>query len=302
MAREPVPEASSFSDRERASSGAARSRPRPSSLPGEEAGSAARGRALLEDNFDLIRQKLRHLSRRSGLPDIEAEELCSWALLKLIEDDYRILASWQGRSSLSTYLTVVLVNLMRDYRIHVWGKWRASAAARRWGREGVLLERLWVRDGLPLDEALELMRTEHGVALSRAELEQIAAGLPRRLNRRRVSEEELLRLPIDGQVEERIEERERSEAAARLQKLLTPLLEALPAESRLLIELYYRNGQSMATIASDLGKPQRELYSLRDRCLKQLRRALEGAGLSADRVSGLTGLLSWEPWPNGGET
>jgi RNA polymerase sigma factor (sigma-70 family) len=255
---------------------------------------ATRGRALLEDHFDLIQRKLRHLGQRSGLPEIEAEEFRSWALLRLVEDDYRILTSWQGRSSLPTYLTVVLVNLMRDYRIHVWGKWRASASARRRGREGVLLERLWVRDGLPLDEAIAQMWTEHGVTLSRAELERIAAGLPRRAGRRRVGEEELLDLPAHGHVEERVEERERAETAARLQEVLPALLRVLPAENRQLIELYYRDGLSMAAIARDLGKTQRELYSLRNRCLKRLRQALEAAGLNADRVSGLAGRLSWE--------
>ena len=92
--------------------------------------SAARGRALLENHFEFIQRLLRHLSHRSGLPEHEAEEFRSWALFKLVEDDYRMLALWQGRSSFSTYLNVVLVNLMRDFRIQVWGKWRPSAAAR----------------------------------------------------------------------------------------------------------------------------------------------------------------------------
>lgn len=273
--------------------------PTPARTP---SGTAARGRALLEDHFELIQRKLRCLSQRSGLPEADAEEFRSWALLRLVEDDYRILVSWQGRSSLSTYLTVVLVNLMRDYRIHIWGKWRASAAARRWGREGVLLERLWIRDGLSLDEAVVQMRTEHGVALSRAELEQITAGLPQRAGRRWVGEEKLLHISADGRVEERIEERERGETVARLEELLPALLGALPAENLRLIELYYWDGLSMAAIASDLGKSPRELYSLRDRCLKRLRQALEGAGLSADRVSGLAGRLSWEFQPKDGRT
>lgn len=265
-------------------------------------GAAARGRALLEDNLELIQRKLLRLSQRSGLSEADAEELRSWALLRLVEDDYRILASWQGRSSLSTYLTVVLVNLTRDYRVHVWGKWRPSAAARRWGREGVLLERLWIRDGLSLGEAIAQMQTRHEVALSRAELEKIAAGLPRRVGRRWVGEEELLHVPMDGRVEERIEERERGEALARLQELLPALVGSLSPENRRLIELHYSRGLSMARIASELGKSQRELYSLRDRCLKKLRRVLEAAGLSADQVSGLAGRLSWELQPKGERT
>ncbi len=260
----------------------------------------ARGRAILEEHFDFIQRRLRHLSRRSGLPETEAEEFRSWALLKLVEDDYRILARWQGRSSLATYLGVVLVNLMRDYRTHVWGKWRASAAALRQGPEGVLLECLMGRDGLSLDEAIEQMGTRHGVTLSRVQFERIAGRLPRRTHRRRGGEEELMRIAVDGGAEDRLEEIERTATAARLQELLPPILDTLPAENRLLFELHYRDGLSMAAIAPVLGRPQRELYSLRDRCLKKLRRALEGAGLSADRVKGLTALLSWEFQPKGG--
>ena len=92
------------------------------------------------------------LSRRSGLPEHEAEEFRSWALFKLVENDSRVLARWEGRSSFSTYLNVALSNLLRDYRIQVWGKWRPSAQARRGGSMAVLLERLWIRDGLSLDE------------------------------------------------------------------------------------------------------------------------------------------------------
>jgi RNA polymerase sigma factor (sigma-70 family) len=251
--------------------------------------SATRGRALLETHYHLIQKKLQHLSRRSGLPEHEAEEFRSWALYKLVEDDSRVLASWEGRSSLPTFLTVVLMNLMRDYRIHVWGKWRPTAAARRQGDEAVLLEQLCGRDGLPLDEAVERMRTENGVSLSRAELERMAASLPRRIERRRVGEEELLRIPVDGRVESRVEDAERSRVEEELRVLMIPLLRSLAAEDRLLLKLYFWDGLSMAAISPLLGRPQRELYSVRDKCLKKLRRSLEGAGLSPNRIRTLLG-------------
>jgi RNA polymerase sigma factor (sigma-70 family) len=249
----------------------------------------SRGRALLETQYHLIQKRLLQLSRRSGLPGYEAEEFRSWALFKLVEDDSRVLASWEGRSSFSTFLTVVLVNLMRDYRIHLWGKWRPSAAARRQGREAILLERLCSRDGLSLDEAIERLRTEHAVTLSRSELERIAASLNRRPERRKISDEELNHVPVDGQVEVRIEEAERSRTEDELRVLLTPLLHALPAEDRLLLKLHYWEGLTMAAIAPILGRPQRELYSVRDKCLKKIRRTLEEAGMSPERVMTLLG-------------
>jgi DNA-directed RNA polymerase specialized sigma24 family protein len=88
---------------------------------------ASRGKTLLESHFGLIQQRLQALSRHSGLPDHQTDEFLSWALFKLVENDYRILAGWEGRSSFSTYLTVVLVNLMRDYRMHVWGRQKELA-------------------------------------------------------------------------------------------------------------------------------------------------------------------------------
>jgi RNA polymerase sigma factor (sigma-70 family) len=254
-----------------------------------EAEPASRGRALLEAHFDLILRKLRRLSRRSGLPDFEAEELRSWALLKLVDDDYRALARWEGRSSFSTFLTIVLMNLMRDYRVHVWGKWRPSAAARRHGEAGVILDRLLARDGLSVGEAVERLRAEHGVSLSADQAEQLAAELPRRPGRWRVGEEELVHIPIDGRVESRIEEEERARTADRLRELLVPLLRALPAEDRLLLKLCFLEGLSVAAIAPILGRPQRELYARRERCLEKIRRSLAEAGLERGQVGALLG-------------
>jgi len=254
-----------------------------------QAASVNRGRTLLETHLELIQRKLQLLSWHSGLPACEAEEFRSWALFKLVDDDYRILGRWEGRSSFPTFLTVVLVNLMRDYRIHLWGKWRPCAASRRFGRKGVLLEQLLVRDGLSENEAVERLRTELGISLTPDDFRKVTAALPRRQDRRWVSAEELLQIPIDGQVESRLEEKERECTESWLRELLAPLLCSLPAEDRLLLKLHFFDGLSMAALAPILHRPQRELYTARDRCLKKLRRSLDEAGLSADQIRGLLG-------------
>jgi len=264
-------------------------RQRPVSAP--PAKPADLGRTLLESHFELIRQRLLALGRRSGLPDHEADEFLAWALSKLVDSEYRILAGWEGRSSFSTYLTVVLVNLMRDYRTHVWGKWRASAAARQRGPEAILLERLLFRDGLSLEEAIRQMQAL-GVALSGPDIEKIATGLPERTERRRVDVEELYKVAVDGRVEERVEMAESARTAAKLRDVLLPLLHTLSAESRVLLKLYFRDGLTMAAVSRVLGRPQKELYRFRDRCLDTLRRHLEDAGLGAREVGALIGTLS----------
>jgi RNA polymerase sigma factor (sigma-70 family) len=251
-----------------------------------------RGRALLEEHFALVQKKLDHLSRRGGLPEHEADEFRSWALFRLVENDYRILGSWEGRSSFSTFLTVALVNLLRDYRIQIWGKWRPSAAACRHGREAVLLERLWFRDRLPLNEAIDRVRAEPGSSLSREELERIADSLPERRERRIVGEEQLLKVGVDGKVEDRIEGRESARLAARFRRRLLALLRALPAEDRLLLKLHFRDGLTIAAISPVLGLPQKQLYSRRDGCLKRLRRALVADELDSARMNELLDSLA----------
>lgn len=272
------------------------SRPLPRPAP-HRPGLPSRGRALLEEHLTSVRRRLDQIGRDSGLPRHEAEEFRSWALFKLVENDYRILSSWEGRSTFATYLNVALVNLLRDYRIHVWGKWRPTAAARREGSEAVLLEQLWHRDRLPLAEAIDRMLSVHKVPLSRAEIERLAARLPQKVERRWVGEDELQDVAVDGRVEERVEDGERAQLAARLRAELVPRLRSLPAEERLLLKLCFRDGFSMAAAAPILGRPQKELYTMRDRCLKRLRQALESLGLCPEQVLGLIGSPLHELFP-----
>lgn len=256
--------------------------------------SATRGRRLLETHLDLIQRNLHYLGRRSGLPEIDAEEFLPWALFKLVDNDYRILGRWEGRSSFPTFLRVVLLNLLRDYRIHIWRKWRPSAEARHRGPASVLLERLVVRDGLTVDAAVERLQTEHGLSPVPGDverLERLAATPPWRHRWWRDGEEVLLHIPVDGEVEARIEERELTCMAGRLRGLLTPLLEALPAEERHLLRLSFFERLSMASIAPILGRPQKELYKVRERCLKRIRQSLSEVGLSPEQVRGLLGRL-----------
>jgi RNA polymerase sigma factor (sigma-70 family) len=266
-----------------------RALPRPSP---QRASPPSRGRALLEEHFVSVRKSLDRLGRNSGLPEHEADEFQSWALFKLVDKDYRILASWEEVSSFSTYLTVVLVNLLRDYRIHVWGKWRPSAAARRQGREAMLLERLRFRDRLPWGEAINQVRALPDSSLSREELGRIADSLPERSERRMVGEEELLRIAVNGSVEERIKECERAPLVARLHEKLLALMRALPAEDRLVLKLHFQDDFTIAAISLLLRIPQKQLYSRRDKCLKKLCRAFGEDGLGYEEV----GELLDSPW------
>src|ERR1043165_1810764 len=86
--------------------------------------------------FDWTRGAMAKQCRRYRMTREAAEDFESWALLRLVENDYRILRLFRGDSSLKTYLTVVIRTLHREFRAEHWGRYRPSAAARHAGTTG----------------------------------------------------------------------------------------------------------------------------------------------------------------------
>src|SRR5207249_8611208 len=127
-------------------------------------GSVSRDReAQFLSQLDLIESVIAFVCARQHLASADPDDFSSFVKLKFVENDYALLAKFEGRSSLRTFLTVVIQRLFLDHRISAWGKWRPSAEARRSGATAILLEQLMIRDGYRLEEACEMMRTNHGV-------------------------------------------------------------------------------------------------------------------------------------------
>lgn len=71
---------------------------------------------LLVANLASIQDILRRVAARQRLSPIDEERFSSYALQRIAEDDCAILRRFQGRSSLRTYLVVVIYRLLLDYR------------------------------------------------------------------------------------------------------------------------------------------------------------------------------------------
>lgn len=234
---------------------------------------------------------VRSLARQRCLSPDEQEDFSSWAQLRLVENGESILGRFQGRSTLSTYLTAVVNNLFRDYRIAKWGKYRPSAAAKRLGTVAVRLEMLLVRDGYPLDEAMEILRRNEGVRASVGELEAMAAKLPVRAPRRFEGEETLAHLPSGERAEERVLRREAAEAAGRVEAALDEGLRTLSPEDRLILKLRVQDGFSVADIARSLHLDQKPLYRRLDQLTARLRQEMEARGVRREDVDTV---VAWE--------
>jgi RNA polymerase sigma factor for flagellar operon FliA len=253
------------------------------SLPTSESNA---GRQLFEAELGTIERLIRYLRARYHLPPSEADDFASYVKLRLIEDDYAILRQFSGRSSLRSYLTVVVQRMLIDYRIGLWGKWRPSAQARREGPVAIHLERLTSRDGHSFDEACEILRTNLGVAASRAELQALAARLPSR-SRREFQSDAGLEAMASGlpTVEEGAMATERSRYAARIGQTLRDAIQRLPDRDRLILKLRFEDGRTAGEVASVIGTTERAVYKRLYSLLGELRARLEADGVDQEELA-----------------
>jgi len=239
--------------------------------------------AFFVSELSTIERVIAFVCARHHLSVADAGDFSSHVKLKLIEDDYKILKKFRGRSSLRAYLSVVVQRLFLDYRINAWGRWRPSAEAKRAGAVAVLLEQLMRRDGHPFEEACELLQTNHRVALSRAELEELAGRLPGRGRRMFEGDSALESLPAAARsVDDVAEDRGRQFVADRIVVTVETVIARLSPQDALILAMRFEDGRPIAEIATLLHLDQQALYPRVQRLLRELRRGLEEAGIDAE--------------------
>ena len=246
--------------------------------------------SLLVQHLGHIDRVVGGMARRHQLSAPDTEELTSVVRYKLIDKDFAILKKFQGRSSMATYLTVVVERLCLDFFNERWGKWRPSSAALKHGAVAVHLEQLVVRDGLTFDEAVNTLQINHSVAESREELLGIFVQLPVRTVKRLAGEEELALVASRGGASDpAFEVSEEYTLAARIERVLTEAVAALAARDRLFIKLHYLDGLSVASIARMLDVEARPLYNHLEEIKRQLRGHLRKAGIDEAQVNRIVG-------------
>jgi RNA polymerase sigma factor for flagellar operon FliA len=227
---------------------------------------------------------------RRGLRAADAEDFASIVKMRLIENDYEILARFEGRSSLKTYLAVVVNRLYLDFQAQRFGKWRPSAEARRLGPVALRLERLLQRDRLTFDEACGVLLSDTSVSESRDELYAISLRLPRRPGRSS-GDDAVEPATLDADAAER---QERQALADRTFAVIRHALACLPPQDRLFLRLHFDSGLTVAQVSRALATGQKSLYRRKEELLKLLRRALAAEGIGSRDAQELLSSLDWD--------
>ena len=251
---------------------------------------------LLHEHLPLIDQIIGRVCRRSRLYGAEAEDFASSVRLALIENDYALLQTAAQRSSMAAWLTVVIQRMAVDERVRTYGRWHASAEARRLGDVGVLAETLLLRDRRTLDEALPLVRAVDPT-VTRERLADIAARLPDRTGRPRavtLEESDVDAFATPEEADSETVTRELRGLAGRASHVMRETLDSLPLEDRMLLRFRFGSSMTIADISRILRLPQRPLYRRLETLLARLRGVLATAGVDAGSVSELIGSATAE--------
>jgi RNA polymerase sigma factor (sigma-70 family) len=236
---------------------------------------------LLTENVELIARLVGRACRRVGVAADDISDAASMVKLALLEDDYAILRRFEGRSSLATYLTIVIQRLLADQRERTHGRWRPSAEAHRLGPHAVLIEDLLGRQHRSIDEVMPMVRSVDP-AITRNDVAEIAKRMPQRTPRPRevpLPTEDMEPLPALDRADASTIDRELRGLSEHAGKVLRDAMTAWPADDRMLVRLRFESSLTIADIARLMKVPQRPLYRRLESLLVALRKILLAAGI-----------------------
>jgi len=237
------------------------------------------------EQLALLARVARDITRLHRMPPADAEDFIQSVQLHVLERNYEVFRRFTGRSSLRTYLTVVVTRLLLDHQNREYGRWRPSAAAQKLGARGVELERLITRDGYTPTQAVEhLAVTSDGTA--RDALWQFVAALPPRNRRRMVSEEALESKGVS--FDDPVEATDRRRTRARLGTALAAAVKQLSAADRELLTLRFNDRQRISALAKRMKTDPQTMYRRFARILRTLRKNLAHTGIDEAAVLDIT--------------
>jgi RNA polymerase sigma factor (sigma-70 family) len=247
--------------------------------------------SLFESNLALIDRVIAGVCRRARMFGPDAEDFASTVKLSLIENDYAVLRPFEGRSSFSTFLIVVVQRFLYDELTRRSGRWHPSREAERLGEAAVVLERIVRRENRSLDEALPIVQAIDPT-LTRARLAEIESRLPVRAPRPRavgLDDVEDQLAVLDDQAVDRLDR-----VSDRTARVVRDTLAAMTAEDRMIVRWHYGSSMTVTTIAALLRLPPRPLYRRLESLLDRLRKALHGAGIDGRDAVELIGRTARE--------
>lgn len=248
---------------------------------------------LFEANLGVIDRVITAVCRRARWFGADAEDFASAARLELMENDYAALRRFEGRSSLATFVAIIVHRFLMDEWTRRAGKWHASREAERLGPAAVELEKIVRRDRRSIDEALPIVKAIDPT-LTRDQLAGIEARLPLREPRPHAValDPETDHFAAMERTDERVTAWDEQRISDRAGRVIRETLAAMPIEDRMIIRFHFGEAIPLKEVAELLRLPQRPLYRRVEALVRTLRNALLEAGIDAGDARELIGSAS----------
>lgn len=239
----------------------------------------------MEAHAPLVRKVVARCAQRSWDRHIDIDDLFSMVCTRLIQNDYHALRAFRGQSTITTYLTVVTRRVLLDQRISNWGKWRPTARARALGATAVALERLVIRDGGLVDDALAtLSRTSPGADIPVPFALELSARCKHRRRTFVPVDEAAHRADPAADPFARLVERSAWSQRSGVLRVVRSTIGQLSDREQLILRLRHREGLRVPEIAHRLGEDAKRLYRDLERTHRRLKALLESRGVSDHTV------------------
>jgi len=221
----------------------------------------------------------------------------------------------EAHCRLTTYLTVVVRNLVLDYGRARHGRFRLFRNLKVQDSVDRIVSEYRLRDGRSAGEVRELLRRRHGVVLKEEEIAERIERVERSLSpsqRWRVLSRRASRqpsVPIDpvhsavpagarpgAALEDRSGSPEQSLSTQDAGHVLTRAVTALSARERLVLALRYRDGLEVSEVARALGITPAQVERTTREAVEAIRGNLGAARITRQELEGGLGewWLSWE--------
>jgi RNA polymerase sigma factor (sigma-70 family) len=244
---------------------------------------------FLTNSYQKVEAIIRAVCFRNRLKPEDTEDFASEVKLRLVENDYRILRVFTGKSSIETYLTTVIANTVRDLIRERDGRWRPSEEAKRLGEIAERIEELVYRFRYPFHEAYQILTTNFGFKQSEREVREIFFKLkPREERSIRVSCEEEIH-DVRGTPEMQMVAAEQNLLENKIACIIDEMREQLSATDRMMLRMAFEDNLKLTVIAEQLRLTRAEVDRRIREVLIGFKRGILQQGINYNDVRELIG-------------
>lgn len=231
----------------------------------------------------------------------DVEELISEVFVRFTKNNYKIICDF-GKDVLPTsYIAIIIKNIINDWFRIKCGRWRSSTLARNLGELAIRVEELMYKYQFTLNEVEEIIQTEYRntnqTAPSRKDLEIIASRLKERLKSVTFNSDECQfdsLAAISSDITDAISQDDLIQKKIEINELIQGVKAKLDENAQLVFNLYFIENHKLSSISKLMGKNRYEVKQIIDKNLELFRQAILEAGFEKSEIFEL---LNYESAP-----